>query len=67
MSKITRLTFCFGSSKCISGTFPLADEADLRPWQRTKKLYLCAQVTKMIAEVDNFEHKPEGKLPNNEG
>jgi hypothetical protein len=32
-----------------------------------KELRLYAQVAKLIAEVDNFGRKPEGKLPNNEG
>jgi hypothetical protein len=29
MPKITRLTCCFGTNKCISGTFPLTDGANL--------------------------------------
>jgi hypothetical protein len=74
MPKITRLTCCFGTNKCISGTFHLcaqvakmADEADLRPRQCTKKLRLCAQVAKMTSKVDNFGHKPKAKLPNSAG
>jgi hypothetical protein len=67
MSKITQLTFCFGTSKCISGTFLLVDEVDLWLKQHTKKLFLCTQVANMIAKVDNLGLKLEEKLPNNEG
>jgi hypothetical protein len=67
MSKITRLTFFFGTSKYILETFLLADEVDLRPRQRTKKLRMCAQVAKMKDKVDNFGLKLEENLPNNNG
>jgi hypothetical protein len=66
MSKILIQPFCFDTNKCISGILLLADEVDLRLRQHIKKIRLCARVTKMIAEVDNFGHKLE-KLPNNEG
>ena len=50
-------TFCFDTNKCISGTFLLADEAELRPRMHTKKLRLCTQVAKVLAEVNNFGNK----------
>ena len=61
MPKTSHLTFFFGTSKCISGTFPLADEVDLRPRQQ-RSFCLYEQVAKMIAEVDNFGRKTDGSF-----
>jgi hypothetical protein len=66
MPKITHLTYCFDTNKCILRTFPLADKADLRTRQHTKKFRLYAQVVNMTTEVDNFRHKPKGKLSSSE-
>jgi hypothetical protein len=54
-AKDPRLTFCFGTSKCISGTLLLVNEANLWPGQRAKKLYPCAQVENVLAKVDRFD------------
>lgn len=37
-------------------TFLLADKTNLRSRQHTKKLCLCAQVAKVLAEVDKFSN-----------
>jgi hypothetical protein len=54
MSKINRLTFCFGTSKCISETFLLMDESSLQPVKRAKKLLPSIQVEKVLAKIDSF-------------
>jgi hypothetical protein len=54
MSKILIQPFFFGTNKCILGTLLLADEANLRPRQHTKKLRLCVQVEKVTVGVNNF-------------
>ena len=44
-------------SNKYESTFLLADKTDLRPRQHTKKLRLCTQVAKVLAEVNNFGNK----------
>jgi hypothetical protein len=54
MLKITRLTFYFGTSKCVLGVLILMDKANLPPGKCAQKLCTYTLEEKVLAEVDNF-------------
>jgi hypothetical protein len=67
MSKITCLTFYFGTSMCISGVLLLMDKANLRPGKHVKKLRTCvlekspSRSGQLRRQQRNFGCKPKEK------
>lgn len=71
MSKITRLTFYFGTNQCVSGISLLMDEANLQTERRVEKLRTCVRVKgcqpKLIASATIERLRVQAKGEGDEG